>query len=85
MSKNYQQINNLQVSNVLLKFVNEELLENTGIGPEKFWSGFDKSVHELSTKNKELLKIREDLQKRLTTGIPKIKEMMFKLMNIKNF
>ena len=65
MSKNYQQINNLQVSNVLLKFVNEELLENTGIGPEKFWSGFDKSVHELSTKNKELLKIREDLQKKI--------------------
>ena len=65
MSKNYQQINNLQVSNVLLKFVNEELLENTGIDPEKFWSGFDKSVHELSTKNKELLKIREDLQKKI--------------------
>ena len=65
MRKNYQQINNLQVSNVLLKFVNEELLENTGIGPEKFWSGFDKSVHELSTKNKELLKIREDLQKKI--------------------
>ncbi len=65
MSKNYQQINNLQVSNVLLKFVNEELLENTGIGPEKFWSGFDKSVHELSTKNKELIKIREDLQKKI--------------------
>ena len=52
MEKNYITINNLKVSNKLLKFVNEELLIGTDITPEKFWSGFEKSVNELAPKNK---------------------------------
>ena len=62
MEKNYITVNNLKVSGKLLKFVNEELLKDTNITPEKFWKGFDKSVHELAPKNKELLKKREYLQ-----------------------
>ena len=65
MSKNYIEVNNLKVSNDLLKFVNDELLRDTGIEPKDFWSGFDKTVHELAPKNKELLKFREDLQKKI--------------------
>ena len=65
MSKNYIEVNNLKVSNDLLKFVNDELLKDTGIEPKDFWSGFDKTVHELAPKNKELLKFREDLQKKI--------------------
>ena len=65
MKLKYEEVNNLKVSVKLLKFVNEELLKDTNIKPEKFWLGFDKAVHELAPKNKELLKIREDLQKRI--------------------
>ena len=65
MNKNYTEVNNLKVSNDLLKFVNDELLKDTGIEPKDFWSGFDKTVHELAPKNKELLKFREDLQKKI--------------------
>ena len=65
MSINYQSVNNLKVSKNLLLFVNNELLKNTDISPEKFWQGFDKIVHELSPKNKELIQIREDLQKKI--------------------
>ena len=50
MKKNYVNVNNLKVSKELLKFVNDELLKDTNITSEKFWSGFDKIVHELSTK-----------------------------------
>ena len=64
MKKNYQDVHNLKVSTILLKFVNEELLKGTDITPEKFWSGFDRSVHELAPKNKSLIKFREDLQKK---------------------
>ncbi|MDA7752996.1 malate synthase G [Candidatus Pelagibacter sp.] len=65
MKEQYTKIYNLSVSNKLLTFINEELLKDTNISSEKFWEGFDKVVHELAPKNKELLKIREDLQKKI--------------------
>ena len=65
MKTKYQTVNNLKISEELLTFVNEELLKDTDILPEKFWSGFDKIVHELTPKNLELIKIREDLQKKI--------------------
>ena len=64
MKENYQNINNLKVSEKLYSFVNNELLKGLNISPEKFWSGFDEIVHELSPKNRELLKIRDTLQKK---------------------
>ena len=65
MSTKYQKVNNLKVSGDLLSFVNNELLKGTLISPEKFWSGFDEVVHELSPKNKKLIEIRENLQKKI--------------------
>ena len=65
MKEQYTKIHNLSVSNKLLNFINEELLKDTNISSEKFWEGFDKAVHELAPKNKDLLKIREDLQKKI--------------------
>ena len=65
MKENYQNINNLKVSEKLYSFVNNELLKGLDISPEKFWSGFDEIVHELSPKNRELLKIRDTLQKKI--------------------
>ncbi|WP_415323561.1 malate synthase G [Candidatus Pelagibacter sp. Uisw_127] len=65
MKEQYTKIHNLSVSNKLLNFVNEELLKNTNISPEKFWEGFDRVVHELAPRNKDLLTIREDLQKKI--------------------
>ena len=50
MSKNYVNVNSLKVSKELLDFINEELLKDTGITPERFWSGFEKSVDELAPK-----------------------------------
>ena len=64
MKEQYTKIHNLSVSTKLLNFVNEELLKDTNLSPDKFWKGFDRVVHELAPKNKELLRIREDLQKK---------------------
>ena len=64
MSK-YQSINNLKVSEKLLSFVNDELLNDINIDPKDFWSGFDKAVHELTSRNKELIQIRNDMQKKI--------------------
>ena len=65
MKKKYTKINNLSVSQALLNFVNIELLKDTKVTPEKFWLGFDKAVHELAPRNKELIQIRESLQKQI--------------------
>ncbi len=65
MTKNYENVNSLKVSKDLLSFVDNELLKDTKISPKKFWEGFDEVVHELSPKNKELIKTREVLQKKI--------------------
>ena len=58
-------INNLKVDENLLNFINNEVIPGTGIDPKKFWSEFDKSIHELSPKNKELIQKRNDIQKKI--------------------
>ncbi len=65
MKKNYSKINTLLVSNTLLELINKEILQDTNISPEKFWKGFDEAINELAPKNKKLIKIREDLQKKI--------------------
>ena len=65
MSKNYQNVNNLKISEELLSFVNKELLKDLDISSEKFWKGFDNAVHDLAPQNKELIQIRENLQKKI--------------------
>jgi len=85
MSKDYCKVNNLKVSSVLLKFVNEELLKDTNITSEKFWSDFDKSVHELATKNRELLNIREDLQKKIDNWHIKNRGVEIEIEDYKKF
>ena len=65
MSIKYKNVENLKVSEELLNFVNKELLKDTTVSPEKFWSGFSKVVHDLAPKNKELIKIREEIQQKI--------------------
>ena len=65
MTSKYHSVNNLKVSEELLFFVNNELFKGTDISPENFWKDFDKVVHELASKNKELIDFRETLQKKI--------------------
>jgi len=65
MTSKYHSVNSLKVSDELLHFVNNELFDGTDISPEKFWKDFDKAVHELAPKNKELIDFRETLQKKI--------------------
>ena len=85
MKINYQTVNNLKVSENLLSFVNNELLKDTNISQEKFWSGFDKSVHELAPKNKELIDIRKSLQKKIDAWHIKNKSNEFDISEYKKF
>ena len=55
----------LQVDKELYDFINNEALPGTGISPETFWSGFDRMIHDLSPRNRELLATRDELQSRI--------------------
>ena len=65
MIEKYIKIKNLSVAESLLNFVNKELLPGTKIKKKDFWQGFDKCVHELAPKNKNLLEKRERLQQKI--------------------
>lgn len=55
-------VGNLRVAQVLYDFVNNEALPGTGVDVDKFWTGVDKIVADLTPKNKALLERREELQ-----------------------
>ena len=62
MKEKYLKINGLSVSKNLANFINKELLPGTSINKKKFWRDFNKTIHELSPKNRKLLQKRERLR-----------------------
>jgi malate synthase len=85
MKKKYTKINNLSVSDDLLNFIDNELLKDTEISPNKFWLGFDRAVHELAPRNKELIQTREDIQKKIDSWHIKNKGNEINLKEYKEF
>jgi len=65
MAKKYISQGQLSIASELLDFVNNELLPGTNVTKENFWSGLDKSAHDLAPKNRKLLEFRENLQKKI--------------------
>jgi len=85
MASKYHSVNKLKVSEELLLFVNNELFNGTDISPEKFWKDFDKAVHELAPKNKELIDFRETLQKKIDKWHIDNKGKNIQIKEYKNF
>ncbi|MEC5186408.1 malate synthase G [Geobacillus thermodenitrificans] len=61
----YVQAGTIQVAKVLYEFVNEELLPNSGLDQDKFWSDFAALIADLTPRNKELLARRDEIQEKL--------------------
>ena len=55
----------LKISSILFDFVNKEIIPGTDIQTDKFWDGFEKTVHELAPINKRLIEKRETIQKQI--------------------
>ncbi len=58
-------INNLQVDEQLLRFINEEAIPGTDIDVDNFWKGFSEAIHYLSPINKKLIQKRDEIQKKI--------------------
>ena len=85
MQEKYINIKSLKDSESLSKFVNEELLKDINISPEKFWFGFEKTLNELEPRNRELINFREDLQKKIDQWHIKNRDNEFSLELYKKF
>ncbi len=85
MQEKYIEINNLKVSNELSEFVSNELLKDTNILVENFWSGFEKTLDELAPKNRELINIRKNLQNKINDWHIKNKGKEINLDEYKKF
>ena len=58
-------LHRLQVATPLQRFIDEQVLPDTGVARAAFWQGFDALVHELAPKNAALLAERDRLQAEL--------------------
>ena len=62
----FVKILDLSVSQVLLSFINKELLPGTKVSKDRFWKGFNSSVHELAKINRALIDIERKFKNQLT-------------------
>jgi len=85
MAKKYILLGQLSIAYKLLDFVNNELLPGTNVSKENFWSGLDKCAHELAPKNRKLLEVRENLQKKIDIWHRDKKEEKIDIKKYSNF
>tara|TARA_Y100000817_G_C16860534_1_gene545589 strand:+ start:1337 stop:3481 length:2145 start_codon:yes stop_codon:yes gene_type:complete len=57
--------NGLKISTKLFDFINNEVIPGTNIKIDEFWNSFSKAVDELAPINKDLIKTREKIQKKI--------------------
>ena len=55
-------VHGLQVATELFRFIEDQVLPNTGVTSSAFWAGFDKIVADLAPKNAALLAERDRIQ-----------------------
>ena len=65
MSTNYISVNNSKVHKTLYDFINLEVLPNLKISEKEFWNGFIETANGLAQENRDLLKKRDEIQKKL--------------------
>ena len=81
----FVKIFDLSVSNVLLNFVNRELLPKTKVSKNQFWKGLNETLHDLSPLNKRLLETREKMQKSIDSFHLERKGKKFNFNEYKNY
>lgn len=59
------ELHGLKVDLALVNFINQYALPGTHISEDQFWSSFGNIIHDLAPENRELLKIRDEMQGRV--------------------
>ncbi|GAD03165.1 malate synthase G [Agarivorans albus] len=64
-ASSYHQLEHYQVSNLLYQFINQDVLPNSGVEQDGFWSGLEAYLDHFITKNQDLLAKRDSLQSQI--------------------
>ncbi|GGO78231.1 malate synthase G [Marinobacterium nitratireducens] len=79
------QTGGLQVAKSLYDFINNEAMPGTGVEADKYWAAFDKIVHDLAPRNRELLAKRDQLQAQIDAWHVERKGKAFDFAEYKSF
>lgn len=71
---NHLSIGNLKVAESLSNLINQQILPGTGIAVDDFWVKFENIIHEFSPRNKQLLAVRDVLQRKIDVWHTKRKD-----------
>ena len=82
-SKSFQ--NTLEIPAILKDFVADEVLPELNITPEYFWYKFEGLLDDFSSRNKDLLKVRSDIQQKINEWHIKNKGENFNFKEYKKF
>ena len=58
-------VGRLRVARVLHAFIEREAVTDSGISPDAFWSGLATLLREFGSRNRELLRRRDELQRKI--------------------
>ena len=61
----YVQRSDLSVARLLADFIETQALPGTGVDAADFWRALDRLAHEFGPKNRALLQVREDIQRKI--------------------
>lgn len=75
----------LQVARVLYDFVNNEAIPGTGLDVEQFWNEFGRIVADMAPRNREFLRVRDELQQKLDSWYREHKGQSIDLNEYKSF
>ncbi|MEQ6885164.1 malate synthase G [Salicola sp. Rm-C-2C1-2] len=75
----------LQVARILYDFVNNEAIPGTGVDVEQFWNEFGRIVVDMAPRNRELLRVRDELQEKLDNWYRENKDQSIDLNEYKTF
>ncbi len=67
LKNNSIKLGDLEIAEELYQLVNDEIIPDTGVEAEDFWNALADIVKELGPRNAKLLKIRDQLQKKIDT------------------
>src|SRR5262245_1353172 len=62
---NYVRIGSLSIAKALHDFIGQEAAPGTSLSAEAFWSGFAELLRDCEPRNRQLLKVRDELQSRI--------------------
>ena len=69
--------NGIKINSKIFEFINKEVIPGTNIKSEEFWDNFAKAANKLSPINKNLIKEREEIQRKIDEWHKKNKEKDF--------